>query len=212
MRVHAAQLRAPAGDAGGDAQLTRGAEWTHPAGARRCRPLQHNCSRLLQPAALCPQAWLAVWAGLLAPACATDDNAAALLDTLVHATFASAEQTLAASPLLPALQAAQHTRAQVLAFVGAKRHWLALAAAQAFAPRLPGDAPLPGYHPGTELLATSSTQPLTALAAPAMPISSAAPSALLADAGAVAMRVATQARQQLTLTLTPTPTLTLTLP
>ena len=152
---------------------------------------------LAEPSGATQQAWLAVWAGLLAPACATDDNAAALLDTLVHVAFASAEQTLAESPLLPALQAARHTRAQVLAFVSAKRYWLGLAAAQAFVPRLPGEASLPGHHPGTELLATSSTQPLTALAVSATSINTAAPSALLADAGAVAMRVAAQARQQL---------------
>ena len=40
---------------------------------------------------------------------AQDDLAASLLDTLVHVVFASAEQTVAASPILAPLRAARHT-------------------------------------------------------------------------------------------------------
>ena len=86
---------------------------------------------LAQPTGATAQHWIAVWSSVLAPACAQDELAASLLDTLVHVAFASAEQTVAASPILAPLRAARLTRAQVLAFVGAGLHWLALAAAQA---------------------------------------------------------------------------------
>ena len=78
--------------------------------------------------------WLGVWAGVLAPICASDENAAELLDTLAHTVFASADCQLQDSPLVPALAACRHSKAQVLAFVGAKKYWLGCAAAQYLRP------------------------------------------------------------------------------
>ncbi|KAL1507015.1 hypothetical protein AB1Y20_007877 [Prymnesium parvum] len=100
--------------------------------------------------------WITLWASLLAPLVATDAAAASLLDTLIHCVFAAAHTTIADSPIPAALLSCQLARRQVLGFLSGKKVWLALAAALAYMPQLPSDAPV------EDALRISSTQPLDA--------------------------------------------------